>query len=233
MIIHILNEPLLQEVKLLYVEIPRAGCTTIKYELFWKRKYGELDSSHELQSILKRQMHDVLGYIHTETLEPYKDYFKFTVVRDPYTRFISGFYGFLHNARNSFISKTMGIQDYPDEIFSDPNTFLCNVNKEILNRNPHTALQTYLLPGDLNVLDYIGRLENMAEVENTLSHVLREKIQFGWENKGQGADYYSIRIDVDRFNQIFMEDYETLNAYYSPLQSTMFSNSKRQRRDFA
>jgi len=161
-------------------------------------------------------MHDVLGYIHTETLEPYKDYFKFTVVRDPYKRFLSGFYGFLYNGKNSFISKTMGISDYPEEIFSDPNIFLSHVNKEILNKNPHTALQTYLLPRDLNELDYIGQLEDMAQVESKLSHVLREKIQFGWENKGQGTNYYSKNIDIDRFNQIFMEDYETLRQFYAP-----------------
>lgn len=228
MIIHLFNENIFKEIKYLYVEIPRAGCTTIKYELFLKPKYGELDPTHEIQNILIQQMHDVLDYIHTDTLAQYKDYFKFTVVRDPFKRFMSGFYGFLYNNKDAFISKTMGISDYPEEIFLDPNAFLHNVNKDILNKNPHTALQTFLLPKNLDELDYIGQLENIEDVERKLSQVLREHIKFGWRNKGaisQQINYYSAKIDIDRFNQIFMEDYETLNKFYSPLNSTLFLNS--------
>jgi hypothetical protein len=223
MIIHLFNENILKEEKFLYVEIPRAGCTTIKYELFWRRKYGELDPTHEIQKILKRQMHDVLGYIHTRTLESYDDFFKFSVVRDPYTRFMSGYYGFLYKNKNAFISKTLEIDNYPDEIFFDPNEFLHSVNKDILNKNPHTALQTNLLPKNLRDLDFIGQLENMEAVEEKLSHVLRERIKFGWEQKGRGIDYYSIKIDTDRFNDIFREDYETLENFYRPLAPSLFS----------
>jgi tetratricopeptide (TPR) repeat protein len=206
-----------QERKLLYLAVPKAGYTTIKHALFWKPLFG----NRTPQEIMTR-MHDILGYSHVRALDQYKDYFKFTVIRDPYRRFMSGFYGFVYKKRNSVLSKDLGISDYPESIFSDPNAFIHKVNREILNRNPHTALQTYLLPETLFALDYVAQLENIEELEKKLSHILMEKIKFDWLHRGKGIDYYAINMDTDRFNNIFMEDYNTLKEYYSPLKNTSF-----------
>jgi hypothetical protein len=79
MIIHVDDED-----KFLYVEIPKAGCSSIKYELFFKRRFGAMYP--------RDSMHHVLGYKFAETLFRYRNYFKFTVVRDPYTRFMSAYF---------------------------------------------------------------------------------------------------------------------------------------------
>ena len=86
----------------------------------------------------------------------------------------------------------------------------------ILNRNPHTALQSCLLPKDLNELDYIGQMENMKAVENKLSQVLDEEVKFDRLNVGQNVDYNSINIDAYRFNHIFSDDYEKLKDFFKP-----------------
>jgi len=202
--------------KLLYVEIPKAGCTTIDYELFWKPLFGD----NQPREITCR-FQEILGSkctFHLNDLTSFKDYFKFTVVRDPYTRFMSAFYFILHNNRLSPIVQSLGISHWTDDIFGDPNIFIHRVNKSILNRNPHTALQTILLPKNLTDLDYIGQLEDMDSVEKCLSQVLSEKIQFGWWKKQREANnYYPLKIDAEKFNDIFMEDYETLGKFYQPL----------------
>ncbi len=72
----------------------------------------------------------------------------------------------------------------------------------------------------MHELDYIGQLENMKEVEEKLSQILNAEIKFDWiktGNKGPSRDYCSIKIDPNRFNQIFAEDYQTLKDFYSPL----------------
>jgi tetratricopeptide (TPR) repeat protein len=205
--------------KLLYVVIPKAGSTTVKHTLFFHPLFGNCD----YPEILKEINH-IIGWNYTTTLEPHKEYFKFTVVRDPYTRFMSAFFHLIHKDyryRNNFhVIQSLGMEDWPDEIVTDPNKFLHHVDKGILNRDPHTALQSSILPKDLNELDYIGQLESMKETEETLSRILSIRVKFGHMMLGSKApkiDYYSIRIDKKRFNQIFAEDYEILKDFYSPL----------------
>jgi len=205
------------EKKLLYIVIPKAGSTAIKYEFIWKNLFG-----NNVPPEIAQKRNAILGYHFTKSLEPYKDYFKFTVVRDPYTRFLSAFFHVIHKGYrkdyNFEIIRSLGIEDWPDEIVNDPNEFLHNVTKEILNRNPHTALQTYLLPRDLKELDYIGQLENKEELGSTLSQMLNVDIRFDLQHfKGPVRDYYSVNINRKRFNQLFMEDYETLKRFYKPL----------------
>lgn len=202
------------EKQLLYVEVPKAGITTIKYELFLKPLLGD-----DMPLVIYEQLHEILRFRQTRTLEPFQDYFKFTVVRDPYKRFLSAFYWGIHRKYRSYppLGKSLGIDDWPDDIVNDPNKFLHHVNKEILNRDRHTCLQTLLLPKDLKELDYIGRLEDMADVERALSKVLNRKIQFANLNTGEVKNYSPVTLDVGRFNQIFAEDYEALKDFYSPL----------------
>lgn len=202
------------EKQLLYLEIPKAGITTIKYELFLKPLLGD-----DMPLAVYEKLHEILRFRQTRTLEPFKDYFKFTVLRDPYKRFLSAYFWGIHKKYRSYppLCKSLGIDDWPDEILNDPNKFLHHINKEILNRDRHTCLQSLLLPKDLNELDYIGRLEDMVDVERTLSQVLYKKIKFDNLNVGEVKNYSPVKVDVDRFNQIFAEDYEALKDFYNPL----------------
>jgi len=208
--------------KLLYLEIPKAGTTSIKRELFLKSLFGK-SSPEEINSLT----HIILGYQYATSLAPYKNYFKFTVVRDPYTRFMSAyFFGINKKHRKKYdLLHLLGIENWPDEILNDPNQFIENIDKEILNKDPHTALQTHLLPKDLNELDYIGQLEKIEELGKKISNLANDNINFNLTHfkKGFIQDYYSFKIDAGKFNQIFMEDYETLNKFYKPLTNSLFS----------
>jgi hypothetical protein len=200
--------------KLLYLEIPKAGCSSIKYELFYKAKYG---TDYTLKDI-----HEKVGYNWASSLEPFKNYFKFTIIRNPFTRFMTMIYfGPLYKKKSIDLVRLLGIDDWPDNRFNDPNTFLYHVTKEILNRNPHTALQTYLLPENLNEMNYIGKVENMEEVENRIAQILGEKIKFPHINKSM-RNYYAVKIDVDRFNEVFQEDYSKLKDFYESLKESDF-----------
>jgi tetratricopeptide (TPR) repeat protein len=202
------------ENKVFYLSIRKVASSSIKHELFFKPLFGNYDYSKIVYEI-----NYILGYSYTTTLEPYKDFFKFAVIRNPYTRFMSSYFMGIHKQRRweYNLLENLGIEDWPEEILNDPNKFINSIDKEILNRDPHTALQTYLLPADLNKLDYVGKVENLEEVAQRLSEVLCRKIKFLPVQKGRDIDYSSLEIDVDRFNQIFAEDYETLKDFYSPL----------------
>lgn len=203
------------EKKVFYLAIHKAGSSSIKHELFFKPLFGNYDYSGVINEI-----NYILGYNYTTTLAPYKDFFKFAIVRDPYTRFMSAYFMGIHKQcrwKYDFLEK-LGIEDWPEEILNDPNKFIDTVDKEILNRDPHTALQSYLLPKDLRELDYIGKLENLEEVEQRLSEVLGRKVKFLQAQKGRGKDYYSIDVDPDRFNQVFAEDYEIFKDFYKPFE---------------
>jgi hypothetical protein len=195
--------------KILYLEIPRAGCSSIKYELFYKPKYGK---DADLKDI-----HGKLGYKWIKSLKEYRDFFKFAVIRDPFERFMSMCNGAIiaDTGRKGWFCKHLGIEHWPIECFSDPNTFIHYVDKEILNRNQHTELQTYLLPADLSELDYIGHLEDMKEVQDKLSKVTGERIVFPQINKSN-LNYYMQPVNMDRFYEIFLEDYEAFKDFYSP-----------------
>jgi tetratricopeptide (TPR) repeat protein len=200
------------ENKVFYLSIRKVASSSIKHELFFKSLFGNYDYSK-----IVHEINYILGYNYTATLEPYKDFFKFAVIRDPYTRFMSAYFMGIHKQRRWEYSllKNLGIEDWPEEILNNPNRFLNSIDREVLNRDPHTALQSYILPANLNELDYIGKVENLQEVEQNLSKVLCKKIRFLQVQKGRNIDYPSIEIDFDRFNQIFAEDYKTLKDFYS------------------
>jgi len=204
------------ERKLLYVEIPRAGCSSIKYELFFKPKFGK-------ESTLK-DIHEKVGYKWTKSLREYRDFFKFSVIRDPFERFMSMFYGPIRGdtGEKGWYCKNIGIEDWPIEYFSDPNTFIHYIDKDILNRNHHTALQTYLLPADLSELDYIGHIEDMKGVQAKLSEKTGEIILFPQINK-TNRNYYRHPVNMERFYEIFLEDYKAFEPFYKPQKEFAYS----------
>ena len=114
--------------------------------------------------------------------------------------------------------------DFVEEIKNKSRKYInFSSNHGSYNREGHTVDITAV--EDLKELDYIGQLENMEEVAKILSEILSEEINFSSiRYKGAVNDYYSIKIDIDKFNKLYMEDYETLNKFYKPLNRSSFSN---------
>lgn len=201
-----------EEAKILYVEIPKAGCTSIKTELFFKPKYGlpKADVS----------VHTHLGYKKVFNLAKYKDYFKFTVTRDPYARFLSFFNDKILNGTEGGRSLTIckkycKIVEFND--IQNPNDLLLLLNKRILFCDSHICPQYYLLPRNLHDLDFIGQIENMDEVNKVLSSNLGKKIVIPHFHKSNYEKTFSVDVDKDLFNYIYRKDYEIFKDRYKPL----------------
>ena len=194
------------ENKILYVEIPKAGCTSLKTELFFKPKYG-LPKPHE-------NIHRRLGYKKILNLSRYKNYFKFTVTRDPYARFLA-----LFNAKliiNKVKYTGNPIQKILDSNnIQNPNDLLTFINKKVFMLNAHICPQYFLLPKNLHTLDFIGQIENMDEVNKVLSANLGKKIVIPHLNKKGYKNTFP--IDKDLFNFMYRKDYEIFKDRYKPL----------------
>src|SRR3990172_2820060 len=72
-----------------WLEVPKAGCTSLKVALADFRKGDPPKNADEV--------HTWFGYSHVETLKGFdqrwRGWYRFTVVRSPITRFLSFFYG--------------------------------------------------------------------------------------------------------------------------------------------
>ena len=75
------------ESKVFYLSIRKVASTAIKHGLFFNPLFGNYDYSKIVSEI-----NYILGYHYTTDLKPYRDFFKFSVIRDPYKRFMSAYF---------------------------------------------------------------------------------------------------------------------------------------------
>lgn len=139
--------------QVVYVEVPKAACTSIKWALS-PVLGGPPDDGDDI--------HHWTGYTHARDFGElqrwlatrWRGYFKFTVVRDPITRFESFYYDKLSAAERY----AMTIDEYVLAHFAaDPRRL-----------DIHAIPQTMLI-GDGSAFDFVGRVEAIAEVRQVLS----------------------------------------------------------------
>lgn len=108
-------------------------------------------------------------YAHPSSLsfEQLKDfdhnYFKFTIVRNPYTRVLSAYKNkIVQNAagKRDMVASFLGKEKGSDILFED---FLDYLENGGINQNAHWARQIDLLPMPLEKFDFIGNIENINE----------------------------------------------------------------------
>ena len=119
---------LFKDQKIIYVEIPKAGCTSVKFAL----KEFRGDWKEELPSY---RFHVWFGYtfiprkdLKGVLLTKYKDWTKFTVVRNPYDRFLSLYAGKIR-------------KDYPDDSFDV--IILAGIPTPVFSQNPLVIFKNF------------------------------------------------------------------------------------------
>lgn len=144
--------------RLVYIEIPKTGCTSLKMALIPFQ--GRTESPPE--NLV--EMHKWFGYTHMHSVSQLLDqfqtiwsnYYRFTVVRHPIRRFESLYYDKI---------------DPQNE--HDINDF---VRRHFLNthwlHDSHGSRQVDLIGRDLSVYNYVGRTEAMEETASELSSIL-------------------------------------------------------------
>lgn len=161
--------------KYIFVHIPKTAGTSMEKVL------GEMTSKHADIKEYKNML--------DMTKESIDDFWKFSFVRNPYDRLMSGLLNHIIKARYSPLT---GERFYPQEETSEHEKevitdFIINKSSQV-----HTLLRpqhTFVELDGVNVMDFIGRFENLNEDWN----VVREKIGIGKElphnHRGYKRDY--------------------------------------------
>lgn len=219
-----------QQHKIIYVETPKVGCTTIK-QILQYAEYG-FDISK-----LPVDDHD---HVHDRSRSPLKsprdneeqfirclesaEYFTFSFVRNPFTRILSAYLDKIVGRAGvaNRIQKQMGID--PSSHIPTFDEFVQTVyNQAIEDMNPHWAPQTYLLGIDNVQYDFLGRFEFFEDSIAQLVARAQLRIPEGAFGLGRGhataadtrlQDNYTSRA-INRVQQIYSEDFERLGYGWS------------------
>lgn len=131
---------------IVYVEVPRAGCTSTKMALARFLGWPDgIEDIHQWTGYTMARDHAVLS---AWLKHRWRSYFKFTIVRHPVARFQSFYYGMEGSALDT-----------------DINAFIRSHSKHVLDI--HAQPQRHII-GDPSLYDLVARLEDLSVLENAL-----------------------------------------------------------------
>jgi hypothetical protein len=155
--------------KYVYVETPKAGCSTIKDTLQrMELEYPDL-VREEFEDIHRRNRSPLLSPSQVYGVERFinsKDYFVFCFVRNPYTRLLSAYLDKIVNDQPAKKSILFSMGEDPSELskkisFHEFLDVICG--QSIPTMNPHWRVQYYQTLQNCINYDFVGRLESFQE----------------------------------------------------------------------
>lgn len=179
-----------------YVEVPKAGCTSVKWALSPFR--GGPPAEGE-------DIHRWFGYTHAGSVDQlydwldtrWADLFRFTVVRDPIARFCSFYYGLL--------------QPHERGAYGDINRYVLEeFDRDDWRRDIHAIPQTLVIGTELERFDLVARTEDMAGLEAALVAAVSKEITLPHLNRSSAPRDLLTRDATARLRAIFWRDYEVL-----------------------
>lgn len=214
--------------RFLFFEVPKAACTTMKALLHRMAGsppltyyLGETQTRREMYVHCRRNvplpsLPDLDDQTQEEVLTS-PDYFRFAIVRNPYTRLISawrskvvlcepGFEYVYSDIRGSLPTSAEDLITFAEFLNyverSDPSTF-----------NPHWMLQTDHLFYDAIQFSYIGKMENLGDALARFQKQLGEadRIDVATSNTTAYKDDIALtESQADRIYSIYRNDFESL-----------------------
>lgn len=173
--------------KFIYYDVPKAASTTIR------RKIGVRKPPHPTSLIDPRK--------------PRSEYFKFSVVRNPWSRLVSNW--------TMFTNAPGRIQQIKSVTDRDLSKFEEFVDFAFQTPNHHWQPQTLFVPSDLN---FIGRMESLDEALSVIGASIKKfdttNVALNYSKKGRSSSdsagyraFYSDKI-AERTAQFYAEDIE-------------------------
>lgn len=197
-----------------YFRIPKAANTNVIATLYFAR-HGNLEAPR--REILA---HKVSGLRPVDLTEDEVDRVlsapSFSVVRNPYTRFLSAYINKMTRARDvrhkvlAALGKAEGESVSIDE-------FIGYLEDGGLRDDGHWCPQSWLIPVGARSLTYLGRIESIeSDVEKILTGIYGRPIPFQNYNGGrsQSNDQVGMYLTADRKARIYRlyeEDFDELN----------------------
>ncbi|MEM8716134.1 MAG: sulfotransferase family 2 domain-containing protein [Cyanobacteria bacterium P01_G01_bin.4] len=219
---------LTQKAKLVYFDVPKVACTTIK-SFFWYLDTGKQITKPKgitrwIRKLLNQTgIHDREGY---QTLSFVRagdipaGFDTVTVVRDPIFRFHSAW----KNKANQEIftrrreSRDLWLEDVPtNPSFGEYIDYFSTYRMVSRAVRMHTYPYSWHLGPQLDAFNHVFELENLAEFQAFLSKRLGYEVTFPKQNTASlaGRDSTLTTAQRDKLRTITSQDYEWLGDRYS------------------
>lgn len=183
----------------IFIHIPKAGGVSVSKALFGARSGGH-------SSITRYKK--IFG------IQTFYNYYKFSFVRNPYTRLLSAFNYF---KRGGYVEKDREISAKYFEPFETLDDFVKTwLDKSNVWKITHLVPQTHFITnrkGELEI-DFLGRYENLSNDFKVVANHLRIRSELGHHNRSRETDSW---IDcytpqsLEAVNELYKKDFELLN----------------------
>ncbi len=197
-----------------YFRIPKAANSTVISTLYFAEN-GEIADSFDAINTIKKS-YFTPGNLNMDELEfVLSDYWKFTLVRNPYDRILSAYLDKIVRNRPQKEWAEIYFGKYKDSITFDEFLDYLEFGNGVYD-DPHWALQTDLIFMPLNEIDFVGRFENF---ENDIAIIAknifgREVDAVNWnphstESDSRRCEYLTVDR-IRRIYRIYQKDFELL-----------------------
>jgi len=207
--------------KYIYVETPKAGCSSIKNILQrMELGYPELVRD-DFEDIHDRKYSPLLAPSQTcgfERLLNNPDYFTFCFVRNPYTRLLSAYLDKI--AKNLPPKKNilLAMGKSPDDLRAEVSfeEFVGTIsNYGVAKMNPHWRTQYYQTIQHAINYDFVGRMENfhndciyvLSKINKNYGRYYQKEIRHATDSGRQLRQYYTEKL-IDKVYEVYEIDFE-------------------------
>lgn len=213
----------LPQYRLIYIPIPKIGCTTIKQALH-RMEFGTLFDSDAPGNEPYEDIHDFYkkrpgAFTGVKGLHSRQKTLCFTVIRDPVERLVSCYRNRVVDLKD-LESDREALESAGLPAEPDLNTFVLNLNRyrSVSSKiRHHTRPQFRFFAGDLSVADYIFKMEEMDRVEMFLQ---KFDPSINLLHRKSGGTPVTLNDLSDEAMQhairFYRGDYELLREYYKP-----------------
>jgi len=211
----------------IYVETPKAGCTSIKRVLQLAEVDDQLDqipgNVHDRQASPVPRISDAPAAFTAAARST--DFFKFCFVRNPYTRILSAYLDKVVSNKWEWSRRAQGL-GFAETDAPSFMAFLSAIEKQPpRDRDIHWAPQTQLLSLPSFCYDYIGRFEAFAADFTAVCQVLgltpeQSDRDYGKRHATRAATKlreYMTDEAIDLIKQMYQDDFRHLGYGWAPI----------------
>ena len=219
--------------KIIFVHIPRCGGTSIEKNL-WKNEFNEYfsfeknDEKHLLQGFVDKYnnkyqsdglQHLTLKNINKIYPKETKDFFKFSFIRNPFSRVVSLYLEIMQYRKD--------LRDFL--IVYKDSSFKKFLN--LIKKNHHTHWMPMINFFSVNSLDFVGRFEDYKKELDKLSKIINVEFlnrnfsdNLNFSKKINYLNFYEDKEDIDLVSEIYKDDLKIFNYNFENFEK--YENNK-------